>query len=76
MKTIWVELADKNRFIESICGHHITEICEPFFKLTTDPSSVAFEITKYYRYRVDITDEEYVFLKLQFDLKEELWKKL
>ena len=71
MKEFWVKFSDKNRFVESICGHHICEICEPFYSLERS-DAYTMHVVKYYKYSVDITDEEYLFLKLQFDLKEEL----
>ncbi len=70
MKEFWIKFSDKNRFIESVDGHYISEMCEPFFLL--EMSGQFNMVVKYYRYRVDITDEEYLFLKLQFDLKDEV----
>ena len=72
MKEFWVKMSDKNRFIESIRGHHITETREPYFDLIRGSNGITGAVVKYYHYRVDITDEEYLFLKLQFDLKDEV----
>jgi hypothetical protein len=71
MKTFWVSYIDKNRFIEALRDHHITELRDPYWALRQH-SETHVEIVKYYQYRADITDEEYSFLKLMFDLKEEL----
>ena len=70
MKEFWVDFSIKERFIDAIRGHHITELCEPEYRMTFKSDGMA--VIKYYKYRVDITTEEYVFLKLMFDLKEEL----
>lgn len=72
MKEFWVKFTDKNRFIDSIRGHHLWEISDPRFTVTQRHNGIPLTITKHYHYRVDITEEEYLFLKLQFDLKEEL----
>ena len=70
MKEFWVKFSDKSRFIEAVREHHLSEISEPRHEITHRHNGIPLKITKYYHYRVDVTDEEYMFLKLQFDLKE------
>lgn len=72
MKTFWVRQTDKTKFIEAVRDHHISELGDPFFQLIIGSNGITFNVTKYYHYRVDISEEEYVFLKLVFDLKETL----
>lgn len=65
-------MSDKNRFIESVRGHYLSEISEPRYLITERRDGIPSMISKHYHYRVDITEEEYLFLKLQFDLREAL----
>jgi hypothetical protein len=69
VKEFLIKMIDKDRFIEFICEHHTFE-CEPFFRMSFEAAGMV--VIKYYKYRVDITEEEYLFLKLQFDLREKL----
>ena len=72
MKEFWVKMSDKNRFVESMGSRHFWETREPYFDLIKGYNGITNTVVKYYHYRVDITDEEYLFLKLQFDLKDEV----
>lgn len=72
MKEFWVKMSDKNRFVESMGSRYFLETREPYFDLIKGSNGITASIVKYYRYSADLTDEEYLFLKLQFDLKEEV----
>lgn len=75
-RVFWLEHRYKFSFFNYISENDILcpeETSEPFFDLIHLTSTTAV-IRKYHKYKLDINDEEYTFLKLMFDLKETVWK--
>lgn len=66
MKTFWLEMRYKVAFLEYIRDNNCNipqETSEPHFKFEN-------KILKYYKYIMNTTEDEYLFLKLMFDLRE------
>ncbi len=72
MKEFWVKATDKNRFVQTMRDYHFFEIGEPGFRLIRDCNDKLISVVRYFHYKAHITDEEYLFLKLQFDLEVEI----
>jgi hypothetical protein len=66
MKTFWIEMKYKLPFLVYIRDSDCNipqETSEPYVKYDK-------RILKYYKYVMDLSEDEYLFLKLMFDLKE------
>lgn len=67
MKTFWVEIEHHGKFLDYIGS----TASRPIASGVSPPFIRERRMFKHYKYSLDITDEEYLYLKLTFDIKED-----
>jgi hypothetical protein len=67
MKTFWVEIEHHGKFLDYVSS----TASRPIAKNVSPPFIRERRMFKYYKYSLDIADEEYLYLKMTFDLKDD-----